>query len=200
METGGLGEESICDLLNDLSWVGTSLRPCGTFLYDNESCLEMVPVNNGDVMCHSGHTTFNTPRMGEYIPKGELANKPILSWIMYDDEKDKCIKIHLSETHKNEYRLFYGPSKVFPIVRYGSEDISSRKIVFTNHANKRLTEKEISVSDVERVLVEGELIQIQPRLVHRVEGVDSLGRKIGVCYRLNSLHEVVVVTTFVIQG
>lgn len=88
--------------------------------------------------------------------------------------------------------------KPVPALRYGTEPLAERRIVYTDHGERERLADEISTDTVAAVVVHGEVWQRQHRGVIRSRGIDPAGRTVDVVWRLNRRHEIVVITAMVV--
>ena len=152
------------------------------------------------MLCPSGHTTVNSLAVGRRA-KGTRAPEVLASWVAFDSPSDRCIRVIVTRTSEcDQTKVARIPCKTVPSVRYGIEPLADRDIVLTSHARVEADADELTTADLRHVLRTGQHVQTQPGLIYRIEGPSLSGRPTAVCVRLNSRHEVVVITTFLLTG
>jgi len=178
--------------------VASGHRPCATLLANGAICSFDVPANLGDVTCQAGHCTVGLAS-GQSRRGGAHAPQTVATWVVADAQAGRCLRVVLARRSDDTLRIAYLPWKTVPAARYGTEALSARVVVLTDHAAVEAFDEQISLEDIRLVLDTGTVTQVQPGLVHRIDGRATDGRPTAVCYRLNDRHEVVVITTFLVS-
>jgi hypothetical protein len=172
-------------------------RPCATVGIDGATCVEPVPAGQGPQRCSDGHTTVGLPEPEDTPAQHHLAPVVVARWLARDLVWQRTTKVVVTRTHDGTERLLRRLHKDDQAIKYGTEQLHERNLVLTHHAKAEMDDESIQLSDVWAALLEGEVHQRQPWGKVRMRAVDVTGRPIHVVYRLNTKHEIVVVTAFV---
>lgn len=167
-----------------------------------QRCGARLSIEEGLQRCPEGHETINLEESKSEFQRqaeerGSMRPVTVVRWLVYDAAQERT-ELHAQLRRPDGSILeMHRRSRQNRMLRCGTEPLAEREIVYTHHAKEEMAEEAITREDVERVILTGDVVEQQAAVPVRMRGLGQDGRMLHACYRLNRLHQIVVITAMV---